>query len=165
MLHGCTLLLFSYVIFFNVLSSYDLHFSLLFSFFFYPLLLSLLWISPTPLYLSTALTPSPYFHHFSSPSIPFKSLILCHSLAGEEGDIDGAQELMTKLERLQAEKEQIVVRTLHPLLHYTTLYCITCIALHCSTVHCAALMKEKHTAPHYTTLYYTTPHDVSTFIK
>ena len=40
----------------------------------------------------------------------FCSVPFC-SIAGEEGNIDAAQELMAKLERLGAEKEAIIVRT------------------------------------------------------
>lgn len=66
---------------------------------------------------------------------------------------------MTKLEGLQAEKEQIVVRILLTLLHYTTPYCITCIALHFT-----ALIKEKRTTPHHTMSTPHQPQNVSTFV-
>ena len=39
----------------------------------------------------------------------FAVLTPSFSLPGEEGNIDGAQELMAKLERLSAEKDSIVV--------------------------------------------------------
>ena len=36
--------------------------------------------------------------------------MVCCTPTGEEGNIDEAQELMAKAEKLQAEKEEIVVR-------------------------------------------------------
>lgn len=44
---------------------------------------------------------------------------------GEEGDIDAAQLLMAKVENLQREKDEIVVRTLHHIFipFYSILFC------------------------------------------
>ena len=47
-------------------------------------------------------------------------LLITSHLAGEEGDIDAAQLLMAKVEKLQKEKDEIVVRTTTSLMLFVT---------------------------------------------
>ena len=47
-------------------------------------------------------------------------LLITSHLVGEEGDIDAAQLLMAKVEKLQKEKDEIVVRSTTSLMLFVT---------------------------------------------